>query len=181
MSSPSRETLFSTPWFQVVKGGTSSAGHPHYVIDAPDFVVIVALDSQKQLLLVRQFRPAVEAMTLELPAGHVEAGETPEQAARKELIEETGYEADNLVLLGKLSPSTARFTNRMWVFFAEDARPSPNAAGFREAGLDLVLYDRGIPALLREPEFYSAPTCAALFLALAHGRLQDHANRFRKS
>ena len=54
------------------------------------------------------------AMTLELPAGHVEQDETPEESARKELLEETGHVAEKFELLASLSPSTSRFTNRMW-------------------------------------------------------------------
>ena len=69
---------------------------------ATDFVVIVAVTRQDQILLVRQFRPAAAAVTLELPAGHVDPGETPEQAARRELLEETGYEADTFKLLASL-------------------------------------------------------------------------------
>ncbi len=164
-------TVFSTPWFQVIETPSPSGGKPHYSIASPDFVAVVARDEQGRLLLVRQYRHAVKAMTLEVPAGHIEAGETPEQAARKELLEETGYEAAEFTLLAKLSPSTARFTNLIWCFFAPNARPSPAAASHREAGVELVLHEGGPETLLANPEFYSAGSCAAVFAAMTKARL----------
>jgi ADP-ribose pyrophosphatase len=170
--SPNRETVFATPWFQVLAEQAQGGGQPHYVIQGLDFVVIVAVTRQGQILLVRQFRAAAAAVTLELPAGHLDPGETPEQAARRELLEETGYEADTFELLGSLSPSVARFTNRMWCFFAPGARPAAAAEGQREAGVDLVVYDRGVRGLIDEKEFYSAPNHAALLLAVLRGGLK---------
>jgi ADP-ribose pyrophosphatase len=169
---PPRKLVFSTPWFQILEADSGTPGRPNYSIDASDFAFVVAVTPEGALLLVRQFRHAVGTMTLELPAGHVEAGETPEQAARKELIEETGYVAETFVSLGSFSPSAARFTNRMWCFFAADARPAPDAEQRREAGIELVLYRKGWRALLREPDFFSAHSCAALLAALAQGKLQ---------
>jgi ADP-ribose pyrophosphatase len=173
MNQPSRdrETVFSTPWFQVLAEQAAGGGEPHYVIQGTDFVVIVAVTPQRQILLVRQFRVAAGAVTLELPAGHIDPGETPEQAARRELLEETGCTADTFKLVANLSPSVARFTNRMWCFLARDARPSAGAEAHREAGVDLILYDRGIRALIEEREFYSAPSCAALLYAVLRGGL----------
>lgn len=166
MPGPSRETVFATPWFRVLAEQVQGEASPHYVIQGLDFVVIVALTPQNQLLLVRQFRVAAGAVTLELPAGHIDPGETPEQAARRELLEETGYEADKLELLASLSPSVARFTNRMWCFFAAGVKPAVVPQAQREAGVDLVLYDRGVGKLIEEKDFYSAPNYAALLLAV---------------
>lgn len=171
MPGPSRETVFATPWFQILAEQAQGGASPHYVIQGLDFVVIVALTPQNQLLLVRQFRVAAGAVTLELPAGHIDPGETPEQAARRELLEETGYEADKFELLASLSPSVARFTNRMWCFFAAGARPAAVSQAQREAGVDLVLYDRGVGKLIEEKDFYSAPNYAALLLAMVRAGL----------
>jgi ADP-ribose pyrophosphatase len=167
-----RKSVFATPWFQIFAEQPPDGGQPHYVIQGKDFVVIVAVSRQGSILLVRQFRPAVAALTLELPAGHIEPGETPEQAARRELLEETGHEADTFKLLTTLSPSVARFTNRMWCFFAADARPAVGAQAQGEAGVSLVLYDRGVRALIDDKEFYSAPSCVALYLAALRGELR---------
>jgi ADP-ribose pyrophosphatase len=167
-----RKSVFTTPWFQIFAEQASDGGQPHYLIEGKDFVVVAAVARQNRILLVRQYRPPVAAVTLELPAGHIEPGETPEEAARRELLEETGHEAATLELLANLSPSVARFTNRMYCFFAEDARPVIGAKPQGEAGLSLVLYDRRVQALIDEKDFYSAPSCAALSLAALRGRLK---------
>ena len=60
----------------------------------------------------------------------------------------------------------------MWCFFAPDARPAAGAEVQREAGVELILYDRGVRALVEEKEFYSAPVCAALLFAVLRGGLK---------
>lgn len=162
--------VLDTPWFQVVSEKSSDGADPYYIINAPDFAVIVALDERGRLLLVRQYRPPVAAVTLELPAGHIERGETPEETARKELIEETGYEAGRMELLAVLSPSTARYTNRLYCFFAGNVRRAPGAVV--EPGMEPVLYAKNIRRLLAEPNFISMGNYAALFAAVAEGKLR---------
>jgi len=166
-----REIVFATPWFQILSETPPGGREPHYAIRGKDFVVIVAVTRENQILLVRQFRPAVRAVTLELPAGHIDPGETPEEAARRELIEETGFTAKAFKLLANLSPSVARFTNRMWCFFAANAEQAVGVEAQREAGVDLVLYDRGVRGLMDDKEFYSAPSCVALYLAALRGEV----------
>lgn len=166
---PQRKEVFATPWFQVLESA-SGGKFPNFSIQSPEFVCIVAMTARNELLLVRQFRHAVGAVTLELPAGHVEKDETPEQAARKELLEETGHVADTFELIASLSPSPARFMNRIWCYFATDARPLPG--GQIEAGLSCTPYIKGLGALLREPDFYSSGSWAALMAAVAKGKLK---------
>lgn len=133
--------------------------------------MVVALNQAGHILLVRQFRPAVGRFTLELPAGHVDPGETPEQSARKELGEETGYEADTLELLATLSPSTSRFTNRAWMFFAPNVQPARHSKYAREEGIETVVYRGGIRSLLAEDDFIAIDSRAALLSAITQGKL----------
>ncbi len=166
---PERKTVFTTPWFQVQEAA-SGGKHPNYSINSPDFVTIVAVTEKNELLLVRQFRHAVAEMTLELPAGHVEKDETPEESARKELLEETGYLAEQFELLATLSPSTSRFTNRLFCFFAANAKPAPGSE--IETGLNCMRWTQDLKSLMQEPEFYSCGNWAALMAAVAQGKLK---------
>jgi ADP-ribose pyrophosphatase YjhB (NUDIX family) len=172
MHTPADEVVFNTKWFEIVARRTAGSKDPHYLVNSTDFVVVVAVDNRGRLLLVRQFRPAIKALSLELPSGHVEIGETPEEAARKELLEETGHVGGNFELLTKLSPAIGRFTNHMWCYFVADARPSDGPARAVEAGIDLVFYDGTLPALMSEKGFYSSLSCSALFAAIMRGRLK---------
>jgi ADP-ribose pyrophosphatase len=163
--------VFATPWFHIVAKQVEGSTGPHYSLQTKDYVSVVAVTEDEQLLLVRQFRPAVGRMTVELPSGHVEPGETPEQAARKELLEETGYLADTFTLLGNLSPDTGRLGNRMWCFFAKGARRASETAFHPEPGIEPILFRRALSDLLAEPEFDSALNCAALLLSVVSGDL----------
>jgi ADP-ribose pyrophosphatase len=162
---------FSTPWFEIVAKQFENDGAPHYSLRTKDYVSVVALTCENRLVLVRQFRPAVGRMTLELPSGHVEDGESPEQAARRELLEETGQAAETFQFLGNLSPDTGRLANRMWCFFAAGARPAGETVFQPEPGVEPVFFERTLSDLIAEPEFDSALNSAALFYAILLGLL----------
>lgn len=87
--------------------------HPFYRIESPDWVNIVALTRDEHLVLVRQFRHGSRTVTLEIPGGLIDPGETPSQAAGRELLEETGFRAGRLEDLGSLNPNPALFGNRV--------------------------------------------------------------------
>ena len=63
----------------------------HYVLEYPDWVNIIAITTGGDMVMVRQYRHAMDTVMVELCAGMCEDGETPEQSARRELLEETGY------------------------------------------------------------------------------------------
>ena len=91
-----------------------TTGDPHafYRIESPAWVNVVALTTRDELVMVRQFRHGLRAMTLEIPGGIIDPGESPAEAARRELLEETGYRADRLDSLGSINPNPALFANR---------------------------------------------------------------------
>src|SRR5687767_14179290 len=106
-----RSVVFESPWCRLL-AQTLPSGAPYYMLALPDYVAIVARTPGGRVLLVRQHRPVVDQDTIELPSGHVEAGETPEEAARRELLEETGMVAGEMELLGVMSPDVGRLLNR---------------------------------------------------------------------
>lgn len=95
---------------------------PYHVIEAADWVNIVALSEQGNVILVEQYRHAVGRVLLEIPAGHVDPKEESEAAARRELLEETGYGGGAWHALGALHPAASRFANQVHSYLALDVR-----------------------------------------------------------
>lgn len=81
----------------------------YYVLEYPDWVNAIAVTEDNEVLLIRQYRHAAEEVFLEVPGGCVDPGETPEQAVKRELLEETGYAFETLEPMGHVyaNPSTA--------------------------------------------------------------------------
>lgn len=88
------------------------------IVQHPGSAVMMAVDGRKRILLVRQYRVPARAYLWELPAGKLDAGETPLQAARRELIEETGYRAKHWKKLVTFYPSPGFVAEKMTIFLA---------------------------------------------------------------
>ena len=111
------------------------------VIDHPGSVVIVPMDDEKVLIL-EQFRIALDSTILELPAGTREGEEEWLNCARRELREETGYRAENWVSLGKVWPGPGITNELMAVYLATDLSPAPLAPDADEQ-IEVVSYGFG--------------------------------------
>jgi 8-oxo-dGTP pyrophosphatase MutT (NUDIX family) len=96
--------------------------HDFFDIDSTDWVNVVPITAEGEVVLVRQYRHGARALTLETPGGMVDPGETPAEAAVRELLEETGYAPGELVSLGGVNPNPAIFRNRLHGFLVRDAR-----------------------------------------------------------
>jgi ADP-ribose pyrophosphatase len=90
------------------------------IIRHPGSAVMMAVDEKDRILLVKQFRLPAEADLWELPAGRLDPGETPLEAAKRELQEETGYTAKNWTELVSFWPSPGYVAEKMNLFLAED-------------------------------------------------------------
>jgi 8-oxo-dGTP pyrophosphatase MutT (NUDIX family) len=91
------------------------------VIDPPDWVNVIALTPDHRIVLVRQFRFGIDAFSLEIPGGVMEAGEEPASAGVRELREETGFAGASARLLGSVHPNPAMQSNRCHFVFVEQA------------------------------------------------------------
>lgn len=93
------------------------AGDRTYVrLRVPDWVNIAAVTPDEQVVLVRQHRWGIDAPSLEVPGGIVDPGESPEEAAVRELSEETGFGGGALIPLGFVHPNPAIQDNRCWLY-----------------------------------------------------------------
>jgi 8-oxo-dGTP pyrophosphatase MutT (NUDIX family) len=99
-------------------------GHEHhfYWLDQPEWMNVIPITPDGDVVFIEQFRHGTQEITLEIPGGLVDPGETPLGCARRELLEETGYEAGSLELLGKTRPNPAIQNNWQYHFLARDCR-----------------------------------------------------------
>ena len=91
----------------------------YIIMDAPDWVIVIA-EHNDNFLMVKQWRHGEAALSVEFPGGVIDKGEEAEEAARRELEEETGYKAGKLTKLGSVNPNPALFSNHVHFYLAED-------------------------------------------------------------
>ena len=132
--STSSERVFECPWFAVVRQRVRLPDRSHrlyHTLDFPRPAVAVVLRRGDQFLLIRQYRFIVDENVWAIPSGGVEPDETLEEAARREMIEETGYDSAELEHLMGFYASYGCGNQRFEVFLADnpellDTRPDPN-------------------------------------------------------
>jgi 8-oxo-dGTP pyrophosphatase MutT (NUDIX family) len=99
----------------------TGAAHTFHRIDSVDWVNVVPITPRDEVVMVRQYRHGLMRLTLEIPGGMIDAGETPAEAAARELLEETGFRAADLLHIGSVSPNPALFGNRVHCFVGRGA------------------------------------------------------------
>ena len=114
--------------------------HEFFVLESPDWVNIVAVTDANEIVLINQFRHGVSSSVLEIPGGMIDVGEQPVLSAERELLEETGFAADEFVEIGCVHPNPAIFDNLCYTFLAKSAKKikEPEFEGAED--IETVLY-----------------------------------------
>jgi 8-oxo-dGTP pyrophosphatase MutT (NUDIX family) len=121
----SSRTLLERWWLRLrvdhVRLPTGAEMEEFHVMEYPDWALALALTDDGHAVMVQQYRYAIDRTTLEFAAGALNGGEDPLAAARRELLEETGYEAQTWERLGRLAVEPSRHTNHAHLFVARGA------------------------------------------------------------
>ncbi len=133
----------------VSRNPRDGSAHDFYVIEAPGWVNVIPLTSDGRVVLIEQYRHGTQEVSLEIPGGMIDAGESPAEAAARELLEETGYAAREVVHLGQTRPNPAIQDNWIHTFLARDVvyRHEPEFDGTEQTIVRLVPLAE-IPALI---------------------------------
>ena len=119
-SEPGPNLVLLQARYDWVKNPRTEKSFKAVILESRDWANIVAVTPEKKILVVKQFRFGVAKTTIEIPAGIVETGEPPQQAAMRELEEETGYTSRNWKYLGWFEPNSAFLNNVCHSFLALD-------------------------------------------------------------
>jgi ADP-ribose pyrophosphatase len=167
-----RRTNALSPWMTIVERDVEFApgqqADTYYAVSQSDYVSILAMTADGRIPVVRQFRPALEQFTWELPAGMVDGGEDPASACKRELLEETGYSALTIHKLGITAPCSGRLSNRLHSFFVEAKGPS---ATFRpETGIEVKIVSASeLVSLIGSGDFVSQLHLGTIMQATLRG------------
>jgi 8-oxo-dGTP pyrophosphatase MutT (NUDIX family) len=115
---------YTTNIFKVLKREMEIPSENHKamfsILEAPDWINVIALTPENDIVLVEQYRYGIEKPTLELPGGVSDPGESPLASSKRELLEETGFSSDEWVDLGRVASNPAMLTNYTHTYLAKN-------------------------------------------------------------
>jgi ADP-ribose pyrophosphatase len=171
--------IFTDRWLSVRADSCRTAGgrvvEPYYVFEYPDWVNVVALTEAQEVVLVRQYRHGIGKAILELPSGTMDPQDSsPLEAARRELLEETGYTSHDFRRCGVLSANPATHNNQTHCFLATGCRKVASPRPDESEELEVILKPAGeLVQLVREGGLLQSLHVGSVFLALLElGQLQ---------
>jgi ADP-ribose pyrophosphatase len=164
-----------SPWVDLiareVEFSRSAERQVYHSLKTSDYVVVLAVTPDGRIPLVRQYRPAVENFTLELPGGIREVGEDAATTARRELLEETGFLTRAVYSLGFTKTDAARLSSHLHSYFVETAAQVPDYKPEEGVVVHLVTPSELVDLVLSR-EFDGQTDLGTLLLAVIRGRIE---------
>ena len=131
---------------------------------APEWVNIIPITARNEVVFVEQLRYGISDTTLEIPGGMVDSGESNQTAAERELLEETGYQVENITKIGSLSPNPALFTNKVTSYVGYNAKINKEVSN-RDKNIKVHLIPiKDIDLLVYKGQINHALVIAAFYL-----------------
>ena len=144
----------------------TGAEAPFLLCDSADWVLVIPITPQEDVVLVRQYRHGIREVVLEIPGGLIDPGETPLETARRELREETGYTATEIRFVGKMMPNPAINNAYVHVFVAEGCQLTDETEHDPFEKIEALLRPlREVPQLITSGELCHGLVIAAFALA----------------
>ena len=164
----SSQTSKSFPIFALrtdrAKSPRTREEYDFYILESRDWVNVIPLTSNNDVVLVRQYRHGTRTITLEIPGGIIEGNDSPEEAAKRELREETGYHSSDMHLLGHVHPNPAFLNNTCYTYLARDVSIVGKQEQDEREDIEVVLRPmEEIPRLIRKGEITHSLILAAFY------------------
>jgi ADP-ribose pyrophosphatase len=138
--------------------------HEFHIIESEDWINVIPLIADHHVVMIKQYRHGARKVTLEIPGGLMDPGDTPEKAAARELLEETGYQAEVLVQIGVVNPNPALFNNRCYTYVARNVKKIHDPMPDQAEDIEVVLIPLSdIPELIQNGEIDHAMVIAAFY------------------
>lgn len=141
---------------------------PYYVFEYPNWVNVFGITKENKVVLVKLYRHGIGKTVVELPSGAMEdSDKSPMDAAKRELLEETGYTSDNFTQTGVVSPNTSNHSNLTYCFLARDLEcvTSPKPDRTEEIETVLIPFEQSIK-MHKNGEFLQALHVSSIYYAL---------------
>jgi len=135
-----------------------------FILESSDWVNVIPITPEKDVVLIKQYRHGVREVTLEIPGGMVEGKDDPEEAAKRELLEETGYVGREMIPLGWVHPNPAILNNRCYSFLAMNVYPAGEQDQDEKEDISLLIEPlHKIPSLIKEGSITHSLVLAAFY------------------